>query len=288
LIFSSAMNLSIQTSNNHYKSNRLVSCLCVSHNSFNLLKTAIDCFLAQTYENKELIIVYHKNNHITHDIIQRYSNDNIIFFEEDPGQQKTLGELRNKSIDICSGHYICIWDDDDWHHEKRLELQVKALEDNHKAACVLTNLLIFDGKNCEAYYSHTRPWEGTLLCKKKVFTKKIRYVPVEIDEDSPLLDKLLSQNLIFPLVIPTLYIYVFHGANTWAQEHFEMNMQRSQKLSNQFSLLLNDILLKKITTQQGSEELLSSKYLQEINYLVHPQPIPFTFLLTSKISLVST
>ena len=38
--------------------NPKISCLCVTNNRVSYLKTAICCFDSQSYENKELVIVY--------------------------------------------------------------------------------------------------------------------------------------------------------------------------------------------------------------------------------------
>jgi len=251
----------------------LVSCLCVSGNSYQLLNRAIKCFLSQTYKHKELIIVYQNNCSIDKNIIEQYRHEDIIFFEEDPNLKLTLGDLRNKSIAISNGEYVCIWDDDDWYHNQRLEMQVKALKRNYKPACLLTNQLLFDETNSETYYTNTRMWENSLLCKKSLFNEDLNYQSADIDEDSPLLNKFINNDYVYPLIGPTLYIYVYHGKNTWQGLHFQTIMSMSQKLSNQFSHLVQKILSGQVSNDEGSKKLVSPNFLREINYLHSSYPL---------------
>ena len=39
----------------------------------------------------------------------------------------SLGELRNRSVELAQGHLVCQWDDDDRSHPMRLSVQVAAL-----------------------------------------------------------------------------------------------------------------------------------------------------------------
>lgn len=64
---------------------------------------AIDCYEAQTWPNRELVIV------------------------EDPG---TVGLKRNIACNRSEGEYICHWDDDDWSHPDRIFDQIYRLLEN--------------------------------------------------------------------------------------------------------------------------------------------------------------
>ena len=98
----------------------LVSCLCVSRNKPEIVNLSLETFLNQTYKNKELIFVYEDNNQYI-DIIKSTFNSKLIKYIEVPSiPKKTLGELRNISIDKSNGTILLQWDDDDIYHKTRI------------------------------------------------------------------------------------------------------------------------------------------------------------------------
>ena len=54
----------------------LISCICVTREKPSLLKRAIDCFLAQTYPNKELVILYEDDDYATEELVGAGFPDN--------------------------------------------------------------------------------------------------------------------------------------------------------------------------------------------------------------------
>ena len=102
-----------------------ITCLCVSQNRPEFLKQAIYYFRNQTYLNKDLLIVYGGDNKIWEEISLHDENIKVINI----GQTTALGAglLRNIALENCEGDYFCLWDDDDWYHSQRLELQLKSL-----------------------------------------------------------------------------------------------------------------------------------------------------------------
>jgi hypothetical protein len=69
------------------------------------LREAVSCFVEQDYENKELIIL---NNHEV-PIVCNLPQVTVINGEHYP----TLGDCRNRLLELASGHYVRTWDDDD-------------------------------------------------------------------------------------------------------------------------------------------------------------------------------
>jgi len=83
----------------------LVSCLTATYGRHEKLTEAISCFLAQDYPYKELIIL---NNHpvpIICDLPQ-------VTVLNEPGYP-TLGDCRNRLLELAQGSLIRTWDDDD-------------------------------------------------------------------------------------------------------------------------------------------------------------------------------
>ncbi len=246
----------------------LVSCLCVTRRKVAKLKRAINCFLAQTYPNKELIILYEDDDQETKLFAAHFSSDGtgIYFVEVEAHPKLSLGELRNISVQKCNGEFFCQWDDDDWYNVNRITVQLEAAVLNVHAASILTNWLMLDQSCGKTYFSGIRLWEGSIMCRKDVVNDELKYPALPKSEDRLFIDGLLTTNRVFPVVAPNLYIYVYHGENTWDYEHFKMLFNNCKQLSEPVSMLIQDILDEKYSVAEGSALLDSDAVLAEIEY----------------------
>jgi glycosyltransferase involved in cell wall biosynthesis len=227
---------------------------------------AIKCFQGQTYINKELIILFQNDDEDTLKILDSIDDTSISTIRVKFSSNLSLGFKRNLLIEISKGEYFCTWDDDDWYHKKRLEIQMDAILQSYKDACILLNIILFDSIRNQAYMSFPWTWEGSLLCRKTTL-KDNKYSNVNKGEDSYLIKNLLSQNCIFPVIKPTLYIYVYNGKNTSNSHQFKSFFFRSQKLSNNFNFHIKKILEGKYSYEKASNLLLGENLLHDINYL---------------------
>jgi glycosyltransferase involved in cell wall biosynthesis len=211
----------------------LISCICITDNRPMLLKRAIDCYLSQNYIRKELVISYPKDDVNTKDFVKMYLRDkinDIELIERDP--DVTLGNARNHAIFQCHGDYICIWDDDDWHHPSRLSFQYNSLETtgNHFLGSVLTRIFLFDETSTLGYLSFPYHWDGTLFCKKEMVLQN-QYANRNKGEDTHVVPFLNSRGMLAHInEAPFLYIYVYHGSNTWDYTHFKIFIEKSSLL----------------------------------------------------------
>lgn len=245
----------------------LISCLCVTRNKVELIARAITCFKSQTYQNKELVIVYEDNDPDIKNFVTGIKDPTIKSFEISTNPKLSLGELRNLSLEFAIGEYICQWDADDWYHNRRLELQMDYCLKMHKPVCFLTYWLIFDSLTRKAYLSCKRLWEGTILCRKdRIKQEDIKYPAEPKMEDFYFVEKLLEKNHVYPVDLPHLYIYVYHGENTWPYQHFQHNFEVGKVLSESASQIINDILEGKYSNGQASDLLDSAAILEEIEY----------------------
>jgi glycosyltransferase involved in cell wall biosynthesis len=205
-----------------------ISCICITRNRPSFLKDAITYFRCQTYPSKHLIIAYQGKDSLPPGAGSRSPDISLI---ELSTELLTLGARRNLAVEVCESEYICIWDDDDWYHPRRLELQMKHLLLHDKPANVLSRLMLFDAVRQETYLSSERYWEGTLLCRRDVFSENIRYGPSDKGEDGDLLSKLKKRDMVSQTSAPYLYTYVYHGNNTWDAQHFGKLFAAGYKLS---------------------------------------------------------
>ena len=233
----------------------LISCLCVTRHKVPLLRRAIRCFQDQTYPNKELVIVYEDDDLPTAEFLGHIDDSKIVQIEVPGSPKRPLGELRNLSVEKCNGEYFCQWDDDDWSHNSRLEFQMSVIGKSRMPACALIHWLVFDATENQAYLSHRRPWEGSLLCKKSLLGKDIQYKVCAKGEDTSVIQELFSMHLIFPVIMPKLYIYVYHGQNTWGYEHWRPILEAGRRLSAASSRLIGEILSGRYSGKKASELL---------------------------------
>ncbi len=245
----------------------LVSCLCVTRHKPAKLRRAINCFLAQRYARKELVLVYETDDLETALVAREYhAHPEVSVHALGVTPKRTLGELRNLSIELAQGEYFCQWDDDDWYHVDRVGTQLRVLLENRQVASVLTNWFIFDATARRAYLSHMRLWEGSILCRKDVIGSAVHYPALRRLEDSFFLNALIAAHGVYPTVAPNLYVYEVHQANTWSQGHFQMLLSSAQPLSDPTSLLIGDILDGKYSAPEASVRLSSPDLLAELKY----------------------
>ena len=220
-----------------------------------MLKRAVGSFRDQDYGSKELVVVYESDDASTAEYLSSLSDENILKIEVPAEKGLTLGELRNLSVMESWGEYFCQWDDDDYSHRERLSFQMDVIRQSGLPACVMVHWLIYDEQNNQAYLSSMRPWEGSLLCKKSLFAQEGGYENKRRGEDTAFVNRLFSKSLLFPAVMPKLYIYVYHGGNVWTREHWRGVLMAGKKLSLKSSKIIGDILDGKYTGEQASHLL---------------------------------
>jgi hypothetical protein len=83
----------------------LVSCLTATAGRFSVLREAVACFLAQDYPEKELVIL---NNHPT-PLVCDLPGVRVV---NEP-KYASLGDCRNRLLELAQGDLVRTWDDDD-------------------------------------------------------------------------------------------------------------------------------------------------------------------------------
>jgi hypothetical protein len=202
----------------------LVSCLMVTKDRFRLAIRAINCFLHQTYSQKELVIIDDSKGEELQDFVRRLSRSEIKYFRL-PSSNATLGDLRNFSVAQATGVYICQWDDDDLCDPLRLDVQISAIQALKVDGCFLDTLYHWwPHQNCLSL-SIKRLWECSLLCRKDIFPV---YPSLRKGEDTVVLQQIIQGFRLVALHEPRLYLYGIHQRNTWHQEHFDAHWRQAQ------------------------------------------------------------
>ena len=144
-------------------------------------------------------------------------------------EKSPLGALRNLSMEAARGDLVCLWDDDDIHHPRRIEGQLAHLRSTGADAILLADCLHLFMEQGHCYWVNWQKTRygglpGTLLARRD---HGLRYPEsgrfAQAGEDTDLLERLAATSRIEHLQAPPfLYIYRFHGANTWQLEHHAM------------------------------------------------------------------
>ena len=211
----------------------LVSCLMVTQEGrLSSSKRAVTQYAAQSWSNKEIIVVCDGskkyNTILKKELLQIHENIKFVFLEK----KYLLGQLRNISVQEANGEIVCQWDDDDQYHHKRIELQLqKMLKEKTDFSFLTDQLHYFEDSNelfwvdwkrdSEGHFHSFSPSivaiPGTLMARKKCMPP---YVNVKLGEDSYLIDDISPEyNISLLEGIGWVYLYVYHGQNSFDRKH---------------------------------------------------------------------
>jgi len=227
----------------------LISCICITQSRPALLLKAIVSFDTQNYPNRELVISYPKDDIETKQLIDDILlvTDLRIIRVEREGNE-SLGTARNNAISECNGDFICLWDDDDWYHAKRLAHQYNTMLTSGKfrEASILTRVMLFDTKTQQGYLSFPYLWCGSLLCRKDHILRH-PFANSDVAEDTPVIKYLESRKLLHYIADSAfLYLYVYHGENALSYFHFSYYLKKSEQLDQESTNWMHNLLNVKV------------------------------------------
>lgn len=122
-----------------------VSVIMPSYNKEEYIASSIESVINQTFQDFELIIIDDASNDRSVEIIQRYHDKRIRFYQND----KNIGiaQNRNRAIDLAKGSYIALLDADDISTNIRLEKEVEYLDSHPDIAVVFGEFQEIDEKD---------------------------------------------------------------------------------------------------------------------------------------------
>jgi len=218
-----------------------LSCLTVTTiGRLSRLKRAIRCYCDQTYPNREMVIVTDagaRHREAIEEHLHLLDRSDIRFVPVDGGG-RSLGELRNIALQTAEGEIVCQWDDDDLYHPLRLEKQAAPLIARGEGACLLTDQLhFFEADRALFWVDWTAGgrvqgiWQlipGSLMMYRQEFRYPENGPEAKRGEDSALLKALYPNIPIIRLGgLGHLYVYTYHGLNTYPFEHHNDQLSRT-------------------------------------------------------------
>lgn len=178
-----------------------------------LLPQAIQCFLNQTYSNRELLLVTEQQSLELQEDLYNQAPKAIRMISV-PGAT-SVGELRNAGLDAAKGQLAIQWDDDDWHHPERMSIQVNVWL-NMRLPVFFQRQLAYSfvtNTACVREFPDTFI-HGTVLHENLT---SVRYSHTSMGEDSAFIKQFDAHAVVDN--DPCLYLRFSHGRNSWDDRH---------------------------------------------------------------------
>ena len=227
------------------------------------IKNAIASFLAQTYDNKKLIIVNHGDpikDIPSSNVLQVQVNPRKVRSESNHGSSKkdhkvAVGLMRNMAMDMLPPDAVwMVWDDDDWNHPNRMKEQYEYLKNNDLDACAMLKQVKYSFLKNRAGVFHvtgelihdTIGWLQTMMWKVK---PEFRYGNTRRRSDALMFSKYEKKFKCKGWTAPPHYFLRFlHHDNLWKDQYF----RHTWKHPGQENLSLEEAAyLKKILCSYG-------------------------------------
>jgi glycosyltransferase involved in cell wall biosynthesis len=121
----------------------LISTVIPTFNRRALVCRAIDCALAQTYPNQEIIVVDDGSTDGTGDLLREQYGDRLVYVPQPNGG---VSRARNRGMSLARGELIALLDSDDEWDATKLAKQAAFLEQHPDYGMVLCDVRRIDGQ----------------------------------------------------------------------------------------------------------------------------------------------
>ena len=118
----------------------MVSAIITTHNRADLLKKAIESVKSQTYSDLEIIVVDDASDDNTEKMCRSIKGISYIRISKE--ESRGGNYARNVGIKNAKGEYVAFLDDDDRWEPRKIEMQVKVLDNNKDIGMVYTGLYV--------------------------------------------------------------------------------------------------------------------------------------------------
>jgi glycosyltransferase involved in cell wall biosynthesis len=104
------------------------SIIIPTFNRQEMIQTAIDSILKQTFHSYEIIIIDNLSADKTRNVVENYKDKRIFFYEIN--NTGIVAKSRNLGIKVSKGKWIAFLDSDDWWTEDKLQLCFENINNN--------------------------------------------------------------------------------------------------------------------------------------------------------------
>ena len=229
----------------------LISIIIAVFNGEKFLCEAVESILAQTYTNYEIILIDDGSTDNTKKIAQSFPEVKY-FFQENRG----VAAARNYGISKSKGGYLAFLDADDLWMPDKLELQIKAFQDDPTLDIVSGHVTQFvdpsKGKIDDRKFHFTGlPQAGYVitacLIKQNTFKKTgLFHENIRNGETISWFASMLQKNIRFELLPDVIMRRRIHGDNISL-------LERDKKINSMIRILKNNIDEKRKRLQDNSD-----------------------------------
>ena len=160
----------------------LVSCLMPTRDRRRFVAQAVEYFLRQDYERRELVVLDDGDDRVA-DLMPADPRVRYVPLDE----RLVLGEKRNRACELARGEILVHWDDDDWHAPHRLTYQVAELERHGAELCGTAKVLYVEPAARRGWLYESprarRRWISG-LCYRESLWRENRFAPLQVGEDT--------------------------------------------------------------------------------------------------------
>jgi glycosyltransferase involved in cell wall biosynthesis len=182
----------------------------LTKNRRNWLPKAIASYQAQTYSNREMLVV--ASGVDVADIIAAANDSSIRLLET---ADVVIGAKRNLGCAAARGEIICTFDDDDYSAPGRIEHQVGLLERTDKAVTAYNVVRFTDGRQSWIYAGgNYLTVVGLTLCFRKSWWERHPFMEQQLNEDGLFADAARVQDQLVAADSEGLVTGSVHCGNT--------------------------------------------------------------------------
>lgn len=157
-----------------------ISCICLTAGRPAQLNEAVQCFLNQTYQDKELVIL---NTFPEQQIAFDHPQVIVLNANERP---RSLGEARNYAIGHSIGDIVATWDDDDLYLPQHLDNFAKHFTDGVQWVWQPTQFYVSQNR----IQGVVKGTMNVVAFRRKAFSDIGGYTPINCGEDRHFVQRL--------------------------------------------------------------------------------------------------
>lgn len=169
---------------------------------------AIQCFQAQRYRRKELLIL--ADGEDVRDLVPDADNIRLLHINSCP----ELGDKRNFGCEQARGEVVIHWDDDDWSAPERVADQIGRMQETGKAVTGYHSMRFTDGTRWWKYIGTVNYSLGTSLCYRREYWSANRFPPLRVGEDNKFVSAAWSDGQLATADAGDLMYATIHPGNT--------------------------------------------------------------------------
>jgi glycosyltransferase involved in cell wall biosynthesis len=198
----------------------MVTCIMPTADRREWVRQSVGYFERQNYPARELIVVDDGNDDLAA-ILPRDPRIRLIRSE----RSLSIGAKRNLACEAARGTLIAHWDDDDWYAPDRLTVQAAPLLAGTAEISAFDDTLFFDLDRWRFWRCSREVYArlfvggvhgGTLMYKRSVFGRLVRYPDLSLAEDALFLRASVRCGArVAPIGGAASFAYVRHATNAW-------------------------------------------------------------------------